>query len=169
MQRIAIGSELVIVTAAASSRRFHLPGRLAHVGDLERRVTILARRHGWISSLQSFAVNTGEIGGFNSLMAGAASGRDVGTVGAALGVFLGQNVMGAVTTRAGGGDQKAIFGQREAVNGVYILGVHVGQSVFLDEILVAMAGSTSARQVERIDRRFRILSRENAMRIAVTA
>ena len=53
--------------------------------------------------------------------------------------------------------QQPLFAQRKAVDGVDVQRIDVGQAMFLRHCIVAVAGAAGARNVERIDRRARII------------
>ena len=168
MECVPVGAVSFPVTASARGGRFHLESSLADIADLVRGVAADAHRSLRVARLQSCSVDPGEVLVFDPLVARAAGVRNIGAVDAALWIRGRENVVRAVAAGARRGYQQSVFGKREAVDGVHVLRVHVGQTMLLGEFLVAMAGPAGSRQIQRIDRRFRVFHVHDGVDVAVT-
>ena len=157
---IAVGLALFVVASAASRGGLHLPSRRPNTSDLVRGMAIGANRRRRITRPQLLAMNACHVIPLRSCMAGAAGCRDVGAIGAAGGILLAQNLVRSVTTRATGRHQQPVLGQRESMDGIHVLRIHLGEPVLLGELRITMAGSAGARQVRWISAGFRIARRQ---------
>lgn len=140
VEGIAVGGIFVLVTVAAGGGGFDLIADVADARDLVGGVAIGADRGFLDSGGEHLAVDSGFVGGFGSTVAGAAGFRNMGAIGAAGGILTRQNLVGAVTAGAAGGDEQSVFGEREAVNGIGVLGVDGGR-VALAAVVTFAAGA----------------------------
>jgi hypothetical protein len=88
----------------------------------------------------------------------AASRRDARSIDAAFGVVLAADVVVPVAIGALGGDEKAAFRERLAMDAVVVLGEHVADldPAVLDDLGVAVAFPAHVGKVQRIRRRRRV-------------
>lgn len=94
---------------------------------------------------------------------------DVHLIGWAGWIGVAENVVRAVAALAIRGHQQSFFAEREAMDGVDVIGIDAGESVLLRHSAGAVAGAAGLRDVERIDGGAGVGLGENAMSVAVTA
>ena len=102
-------------------------------------------------------MHAAHIFGGNSRVAVAAGLGNIRLVSRALRILVAQDVMRSMAALAVSRHQQPLLAQRKAVDGVDVHRIDVGQAMLLRHRIVAVAGAAGARNVERIDRRPRIV------------
>src|SRR5579872_1901210 len=108
MERVAVGCELIFVAASTGRGGFHLPFRIADLGDLMRGVAIRANRSHIRAGFEQLPVDTRGVVPERPCMTGPASRRYVRMIGLALRVVVAQDSMRSVATGTARGDQEAL-------------------------------------------------------------
>src|SRR5208283_2742421 len=168
VESIAVAVQPLLVTVAAGGDGFDLPRHDAHLGNLMRGMAIRAYRSIGASSDHRGAMRSGKVIGLDAGMAPATGGRHVFREGTTLRVLSAEDIMRPMATGAGGGHQKPVGSQGEAVNRIHVKRVHVRKAIFLGKLGVNVTGAAGTRQVERIDSRLRVSLSPHAMRVSVT-
>ena len=137
--------------------------------NLVRRVAIRANRAALVAPGQQLAVDAFKVGFLDADVAFAAGGGDVGVVDGRVAVHLALDVMHAVAVVAGWRDNQTHLQQRAAMDAFHVLrrGLRKLHLIFLRQPRIAVALGTGLREVQLVNRRRRVLCRQNAMR-AVT-
>ena len=100
-------------------------------------------------------------------MAGSAGLRNIRLVRGALRIFVAQYVMRSMAALAICRHQQPLLAQRKSVDGVDIQRIDVRQPVLLRHCVVAVARAAGTRNVERINRRLRIVLGKNGMGVSM--
>jgi hypothetical protein len=143
MEGVEIGSELFLVAVSAGRRTFHLPGDVLHLCDLVSHVTVDTYRHSRVAGFQLSAMDAREILGFRAAVARAAGRRDVRSVRPAVGIRVAKNFVCSVTTGTGSCNEQTVLGQREAVDGIHVQRIDIGNAKFPRRLRISMTRSTS--------------------------
>ena len=169
VEGIAVSGEFVAMAGAADGRGLHAEIRRGGFDDRVRSVAVGADRRAGVAGGDGLAMHAFLILLVDADVAAAAGAGNIGPVGGALRIGVAEDFVRAVAAGAVGGDQQAFFAQREAVDGVDVERVDIGQVVFLRHRFVAVAGAAGLRDIQRIDGGMRVGLRDNEVGIAVAA
>lgn len=143
VKSVEVGGVALFVAIAACRRGVFLPRGRTHARDLVRRVAIATDGHLRVAGLKRPSVDPGEIGGLRPGVAGTAGCGDIRPVRPAFGIRAAQDLMSTVATGAGGGNQQAILGERETVDGIHVQRIDIGKAKFPRRLRISMTRSTS--------------------------
>lgn len=157
------------MAVATDGRRLHAECRLSGLQDGVRGVAIGANRRGHFAGGDRFAVNAGFVVVGNLGVATSACFWNIGLERGARRINMAQNLVRPVAALAVGSNQQTLFAQREAMDGVNVIWIDAGKSVFTGHTVVAVTLAAGFGHVERVDSRTRIGLGEYFVRVAVAA
>ena len=168
MERVFVGLRALLVAASAFGGCLQLPFRSADALNGMRRMATGADGCVGHAGIEGLAVGPLEILLLNSCMAGSARLGDIGPEHFALRIVRRQNFVRPVAACTCGRHQQPVAGKSKSVNGIDVERIDVRKSILLGHFGISVAGSASARQVQRIDGRTRVFHGDDHVRIPVT-